>query len=246
MESNKRAILILLILVLFAVGVFFTETQLLAAKPRGGTLSYYENIKWSNKIIFLAEDFEDLKHDSISLNKAKFFAFGSAKISLDNSHIDNNPLASKTDLKVEWKGTDNYGGWGKGVGANIDLNPETDYLNFRIYLQKSNGDDEITITLEEDDNDDGILEKDKDDVWTFKTAITAKDSWQIISIPLKNFQDQNSGGDHIFNVTRKGGLHTIIFSFEKSSTYATKRSWYFDFINFSNSKIESEDVAINK
>jgi hypothetical protein len=245
MESNKRAVIILLTLILSSIIIFFSEKKLLAVSPRGGALSSYEKIPWTDKILLLIEDFEGMNADTTALVKAKFFTFGSAKISLDHLHIDNNLIASKTDLKVEWKGTDSYGGWGKGVGANIDLNPETDYLNFRIYVPKSNGHDEtIKITLEEDDNDDGILEKDKDDVWVCKTDITAKNQWQIISIPLKSFTDDNQGGDHIFNITRKGGLHTIIFSFERPDLYTQNHTWYFDFICFSNKKIENEEIAI--
>lgn len=74
--------------------------------------------------------------------------------------------------------------------------------------------------------------------WVYKLSITPADKWQIISIPLKDFKDSNAGGDSILNVTRKGGLHTIIFSFDQVDKYTPEHKWYFDFICFTNEKIK--------
>jgi len=235
--SNKRAVKALLILVLTVLVIFLIEKKFLVIELRGETISHYEKVKWVDNILLLVDDFEGLQGDS-ALGKASFFCFGSAKISIDNSQVDGKPIASKSSLKVEWKGTDNYGGWGKGVGRNINLNTATDYLNFRIYVPKNNGKDEIIrITLEEDDNHDGILQKDKDDSWFYKLNISPKDEWQFISIPLKDFRDGNAGGDGLLNVTKNGGLHTIVFLFEQVEKYTIDYKWYFDFICFSDGKI---------
>jgi hypothetical protein len=242
-ESNRRAIIILLTLVFTSAILFFTERKFLIAHPRGTSLINYEGIKWINNIHLLVDDFEGISADSNSLQKNNFFSFGSIGISVDTMQSDHSAIASKTTLKAEWNGAEAFGGWGKGMGTNVELSTETDYLNFRVYLPKSNGSvEKLKIILEEDDNNNGVLEKDKDDTWAYTANLTCKDSWQFISIPLKNFTDDNDGGDNVFNVTKKGGLHNIIFQFDQPESYTTQHKWYFDFICFSNKKIGGNEL----
>ncbi len=241
--SNNRAARTLLALLLTVVIIFLIEKKLLVSELRGETVSRYDKIKWTSKILLLVEDFEGFKTDSASIIQQGFFSYGNAKIALDTVQVDDKSIASKTSLKIEWSGTENYGGWGKGVGKNIDLTTSTDYLNFRIYVPKINGGTgNIKIVLEEDDNNDGVLQKESDDSWFYRINIEAKDEWQFISIPLKDFADNNSGGDSLLNVSRKGGLHTIIFSFEEVEKYTNKHTWYFDFICFTNEKVISSEI----
>ncbi|HWY11741.1 MAG TPA: hypothetical protein VN026_10475 [Bacteroidia bacterium] len=241
--SNKQALKALFTLLLSTVVIFLAETKFLVAEVRGTTLSQYENIRGINKVLLLVEDFEGLKGDSISLQKDRFFSYGSAKITLDSSNTDKALIASKNTLKINWNGKETYGGWGKGVGKNIDLNTETDHLNFRVYIPKTNGDkDIIKIIVQEDDNNDGILQQDKDDSWYYNITLPTSDKWQFISVPLKDFTDGNPGGDGVLNVLRKGGLHNIIFSFEQPEKYTTNSIWYFDFICFTNGKVTDDDL----
>ena len=239
-NSNKRALLILLMLVLTAVVIFKGERKFLITESRGSTLSKYEAVKGADDIMLLIEDFEGFTptgsgsiKDSV-LKSNGFWNFGSAKITIDHSCVDCDPMASKSGLKIEWEGADQFGGWGKGVGANIELDPLTDYLNFRVYFPVSNmKKNRIKIIIAEDDNEDAILEETQDDSWFCKVNITEKDQWQLISVPLKDFVDGNVGGDGIFNVTRRGGLHTITFVLDQPEEYVQGQKWYFDFINIS-------------
>jgi hypothetical protein len=244
MESNKRALIILQMLVITAVVVFLIERKFLVIESRGATLSHYEDVSGMDKVMLLVEDFEGLsrpdsvlKGDSL-LNTIGFFSYGSAKIAIDHENVDKNPLASETALKLEWNATEAYGGWGRGVGANIELNPLTDFVNFRMLVPKSNGHDEVLkIIMEEDDNENGALDPDMDDKWTNRITVPAKDEWQIVSVPLKDFIDENEGGNHKFDVNRKGGLHNIIFNLEQPDKYTANHRWYFDFICFSTEKM---------
>ncbi len=246
-ESNKRAIIILLTLILTSVTIFFAENKFLVAQPRGSSLSGYETIKWINHVHQLIDDFEGINPDSISLQKNSFFSYGSIGIAVDTEQTDHTAIASKTTLKAIWRNTDAFGGWGKGIASNFELNPATDYLNFRIYIPKSNGNnnEKIKVILEEEDNDDGILEKDKDDTWGYTINIASQDTWQFISIPLNSFSDENEGGDNEFNATKKKGVHNIIFQFEQPAMYTARHKWFFDFICFSDKKItDNELIAI--
>lgn len=238
MESNKRAIRILVILLFCVVIIFILERKLLIKEMRGATISKYVNVGWTDNITLLVDDFEGLQGDSASLYNEGFFSYGSLKMETNTSQSDNSFLASKTVLKLEWNGKENYGGWGKGIGKNMDMNTETDYLNFRIYIPKTNAYTEsFSIRFEEDDNNDGILQQDKDDSWAYKLTIAGTDSWHFISIPLKDFSDANAGGDSLLNISRKGGLHTLTFAFDNVEKYTAKQKWYFDFICFTNEKV---------
>ncbi len=241
MKSNGRAILTLMLLVIIALLILFLERKFLVVELRGETVSKYEQLAWHDKIIFLVDDFEGLNHaDSVTLLKANFFSFGSTRISIDNKRVDTHPMAATSDFKVEWRSdaaNDLFGGWGKGVGANFDLDVNKDYFNFRTFISKTNPNDTIKILIQEDDNDDGIFQEDKDDVWEYKLPVVGNNQWQFISIPLNKFTDSNTGGDGEFNVTRKRGIHNIIFSFSDKVKHTPGQSWYFDFLCFSSQKI---------
>src|ERR1700752_1317572 len=177
MESNKRAFIILAMLILTAMAIFCAEKKFLVVEKRGTMLSRYENIKWFDKIILLVEDFEGFPRGDSVLQKEGFFSYGSMKISIDTSQVDRNSItASKSSIKAEWKNAEQFGGWGRGIGVNIDLDTATDYLNFRVYVPKSNGNNEIIkVMLQEDYSEDGKFEADQDDEWFCKVTIPAKD-----------------------------------------------------------------------
>jgi hypothetical protein len=153
---------------------------------------------------------------------------------IDQTRVDRDPMASKSALVVTWEGAYNYGGWGKGVGANIELDRESDFINFRVLFPSTNMKVEtMKVIIAEDDNEDAVLEEDADDTFSCQVHILEKDHWQLISLPLKDFKDENTGGDGVLNVTRRGGLHTITFVFDQPESYAQGQKWYFDFVNIS-------------
>lgn len=240
-ESNQRGVAILMALVLTSLAIFCAERKFLVPQKRGSTLNKYEKMPWLSQVLLLAEDFEELAADSANLQKEQFFSYGGASISPDKEAADPNLPVGASALKVTWNASQPYGGWGKGVGANIDLNPETDYLNFYVKFPPaaSYPKETLKVVLEEDDNDNGKLDKDLDDAWAYTATIPATGKWQLVSIPLKDFTDDNEGGDHLLNITRKGGIHTMIFSLMQPDKYTKGQAWYFDFIFFSSGKIDT-------
>jgi hypothetical protein len=234
MEVNKPALKTLSVLLIVVAFLFSIEKHFLVPDARGEAMSNYSSLKWNDNIVLLIDDFEGLT-DSVSLVKTNFFGYGNCRIIPDSLQTDGNAIALKTCLKVQWEGKNNFGGWGKGVGKNIDINTATDHLNFRIFSPKTNTDTTlIKIMLEEDDDFNGKLEQDKDDSWFYKLPVISSDKWQLISIPLTKFTDGNAGGDGQLNITRKGGLHTVIFAYENTDKYKQDSKWYFDFICFTN------------
>jgi hypothetical protein len=238
MKANKPALKTLSTLLIIVAVIFGIEKKFLVSEIRGESLSNYSTLTWSDDVVLLIDDFEGLT-DSLSLVKASFFGYGNCKMIPDSTQNDKNAIALKTCLKVRWEGKDNFGGWGKGVGKNIDLNTANDHLNFRI-LSPNSDSLFLKIMLEEDDDFNGKLEQDKDDSWFYKMAVAPSDKWQLISIPLTNFSDGNPGGDGQLNITRKGGLHTIIFAYENTDKYKTDDKWFYDFICFTKGSIKDK------
>lgn len=236
-SSNWKAFLMLFALVSASLAIFCAEKIFLVSEARGATLSNYNTLSGMENMFLLIEDFEGFQADSLTPPQKDFFSFGSAKIMLDKSNKDKGKDGPTTSLKVLWSATDKYGGWGKGVGTNVDLDKSADFLNFRVLVPEEAGKkDKIKVILEEDDNDDGILQKDQDDAWAGIAEIPATGKWQTVSIPLTDFKDENPGGDGNLNVTRKGGLHTVIFSFPECEKYKAGREYFFDLIFFSHGK----------
>jgi beta-mannanase len=153
-------------------------------------------------------------------------------------------------IELSKKGRFTYGGWGKGVGLNVELSQETDHFNF--YFQQLIPDQTIAfkIQLQEDDNENNKYEKEYDDAWIYTVMLgsehgDAGTSWQLISIPLNKFKDENSGGDGKFNIGYKNGkLLCMIISFAdslktgiKTGVPSTNQNWAFDFFCFSKGKL---------
>lgn len=238
MEQNKPALKTLSVLLIVVALIFSIEKKFLVRELRGESISKYESIKWVDQVALLIDDFEGLT-DTTSLKNASFFGYGNAHISIDSTKNDKNTIASKNCVKVQWGGAYNYGGWGKGVGKNVELNTAKDHFNFRVFVPKTNADTTILkLMLEEDDNFNGTLDTDKDDSWFYKIPLYSTGKWEMVSIPLKDFTDNNpDAGDGILNISRKSGLHTVIIAFENVERFTPEHKWYFDFICFTKEKI---------
>ena len=100
---------------------------------------------------FILEDFEGFSNGSSNMKANGVFAFGNG-----NAVIDYKPETRGREktfnylgeryITISNNGKYSYGGWGKGVVLNIDLDASTDYLNFYMNLSK-NGNDSIKIQL---------------------------------------------------------------------------------------------------
>ena len=196
----------------------------------------------SAQLKFIVEDFEGFADGSSDLKPNGLFVFGNtkAKIDIHPEHALN--YAGDRFIKLENGGKLDYGGWGKGMGANVELDVKLDYLNFYVYQPAANGATIFKIELQEDDNGSNVYEKEQDDSWTFIQTLDKKNNWELISIPLINFKDANKGGDGVFNISYKDGkLFCFIVSFMEDSkgqaVSRTAKTWNFDFVCFSKGKL---------
>lgn len=202
---------------------------------------------------FVIEDFEGLADGSSpsDIKQNGIFTYGNIKSSIISKKDKQLTYLGDRFIKIEKEGKIAYGGWGKGIGLNIELDPDQDYLNLYVCQPANIKNNLIKIELQEDDNGDNKYEKEQDDAWIYvhkfepespsEQPSNAQIEWELISIPLNKFKDSNPSGDGIFNINYKQGkLLCFIISFtnspelqETSIMENTKRTWYFDFISFS-------------
>ncbi|MBC7695345.1 MAG: hypothetical protein H7141_07875 [Burkholderiales bacterium] len=196
-----------------------------------------------SQLKFIIDDFEGFSNGTSDLKDNGVFSFGNIKASIVShlnlkrtppDYLGNRYIILKNDIYKE------FGGWGKGICVNVELDPANDYFNFYVNQPDPLSGKKIKIQLQEDDNDSNKYEKESDDnfVYTMEIVPSGKE-WQLVTIPLSKFKDENSGGDESFNCTyKKGKLLCFIISFEniqKGSYGSLKKNQeiYFDFFSFS-------------
>jgi beta-mannanase len=185
----------------------------------------------SAQLKYLIEDFEGLADGNSGLKPNGLFAFGNIDATIKTHNTEKDYSGSRYIMLLK-EGEKDFGGWGKGVGMNMELDYSTDYVNFYINVSQPCN---LKIELQEDDNGDAIYQKEKDDSWINTQKIEGKGEWQLISIPLLQFKDDNAGGDGSFNCTyRDGKLLTIIFSFPANDKNSKSE---FDFLCLSKGKL---------
>ena len=183
---------------------------------------------------FIVEDFEGLADGSSDLKANGVFSFGNIKASIIKEP-QKESYSGERFIKLQIDGKKEYGGWGKGLGSNIELDEKKDFLNFYVYCNDTST---LKIELQEDDNGDHVYNKENDDSWFYIESLKTKDSWQLISIPLNQFKDNSPGGDGLFNISYKGGkLFSFIVTFMGPVGRRNYLSWSFDFICFSQGRL---------
>lgn len=197
-----------------------------------------------SQVKFIIDDFEGFANGSSEMKMNGVFSFGSIKLNIDtHQNVKRNSpdyfgsrfISATNDFNKE------YGGWGKGICLSIDLNPDKDYLNFYILQSNTTSGDNLKIQLQEDDNGSKVYEKNSDDNWIYELVLNkSSEEWQLVSIPLSTFKDENSGGDGVFNCNYKEGkLLCFIISFlnnsneEKGLLNKESQKTFFDFFSFS-------------
>jgi beta-mannanase len=192
---------------------------------------------------YIIEDFEGFPSGNSGLKENGVFSFGYTLPTVNfhpNSTIRGEYSGDRC-LHLSKTQKPEYGGWGKGLGIFIELNAEKDFLNFYVQHNTLNDTNTIRIELQEDDNADHRFDKNQDDSWIHHLTLSRKNYWELVSIPLNQFYDANKGGDGIFNVGYKGGkLTTFIITFSSKKDLDFE-NWNFDFICFSEGKLETGD-----
>lgn len=138
-------------------------------------------------------------------------------------------------LNINW--VNGYGAFGRGISRYIEFNPNQDIINFFFYNPVSNNQSAtFNVIIADDDNASNAYESASDDQWKKPVTIPGSSGWQLISIPLKDFTDNNTGGNGIMDMAftqNKGMLLLVEFKFTKPASAALNPIFYMDYINFS-------------
>ena len=187
---------------------------------------------------FIIEDFEGFADGNTDLGPNGVFVFGNMHAGIETQKPVHKSYSGDRDICISKKGKEEFGGWGKGVGLNVELDPYKDRLDFYVYQSVPGDTGTVKIELQEDDNGDNVFQKEMDDTWAYKYKLDGKNNWELVSIPLSAFRDDNYGGDGVFNISyREGRLLCFIMTFQNAGGYKDEESWYFDFICFSQGKL---------
>ena len=138
-------------------------------------------------------------------------------------------------LNLNWN--TNYGAFGRGISRYIEFDINKDVFNFYFYNPLSNNQNAtFDVILTDDDNQSNTFEFTADDVWKKSIVIPPSTGWQLYSIPLKDFRDENPGGNAILDMAftqNKGMLLMVEFRFTKQFSNLSNPVFYLDMINFS-------------
>jgi hypothetical protein len=198
-------------------------------------LLFFISQRITAQLKFVIEDFEGINYGPADLKPNGIFIYGNIKANVDGTLATHQAYSGERSIKINKEGALTYGGWGKGTSINIELDVLKDHLNFYIYSHSTNNNSIIKIEIQDDDDLNDKYNKETDDSWIIKQKIENKNSWQLVSIPLKDFKDNNEGGDDGFNISYKNGkLLSLIFSFDEIKS---DQSWSFDFISLSQGKL---------
>lgn len=190
-----------------------------------------------SQLKFIIEDFEGFANGNSHLKLNGTFTYGNLTAQIEQTKNKENLIPDYLGdrfITVKRENKKDFGGWGKGIGLNIELDAGKDQFNFYFLYPYNNSPVLMKIHLQEDDNDNTTYEKESDDDWAFTQELEPNSSWQLISIPLNKFKDSNPGGDGIFNCTyKKGKLLCLIFELENPKNVENGQSISFDFLSFS-------------
>lgn len=150
--------------------------------------------------------------------------------------LSQNDVIGDRVLKLNLHWQNGHGEFGKGTARFYELNTGADFLNFYFYNPLANGDAAIVdITVLEDDDKDNLFNSWADDNWLKQIAIPTSPEWQLISLSLNSFTDNNTGGNGIFDgafTNEAGMVFSINFIFRHPVDNSTV-SYFIDMISFS-------------
>lgn len=181
-------------------------------------------------------DFEGLDIGETDLPEGDYQGFDMQK-NVSLNPLGESQMLGDRVLKLDINWNIGKAQFGKGISKFIELDASADYINFYFYNPLTNDtSSKIDIAISEDDDKNNVWEDANDDKWKRSITITRSTSWQLISLPLSSFLDNNTGGNGIFDAafTNPGGkIFNVDFNFYKTFPAETNSTTYMDMICFS-------------
>ena len=187
--------------------------------------------------------FDDMEHGDPFNNG--WFAFGGSVGGggIGANSADLPPSNGGTfSLETGWGSGGNpgfFGGFGRTSPTDLS---DTDHFNF--WINPDAGQDyTLEFNLQDDDNNDGAINASDDDEFQFNCVVSASGpcaiaggGWQLVSIPLTDFFDDNSfltGGNGVLDATAGGNgqlINVVVAVISNSGADVNFRTdyWVFD------------------
>jgi hypothetical protein len=186
----------------------------------------------SARVKSILDDFEGYADGQTSFGREGIFRFGDARLMAVQHVTTGYGYSGMRALRVMFAGQESFAGWGKGLGLLKEIDAQQDYLTFFILTSGVSGEHlRLQLMIEEDDDGSPDFDSGLDDRWIAETLIPVSGYWQAVSIPIREFNDHNAGGDGVFNASHDAGrLHTVAFSFADMTQVPRGAEVCFDFL----------------
>ena len=136
-------------------------------------------------------------------------------------------------LDIAWNA--GYAAFGRGISRFVELSQSQDRLNFFFQNALANAQSaSVTVIIADDDNQDKSNNTADDDSWRASLTIPTAAGWQLVSVPLSDFSDNNTGGNGTFDIgfsASKGMFLLVEFKFSKPSGATVNPTFLIDFIS---------------
>ncbi|MES2566860.1 MAG: glycosyl hydrolase [Bacteroidota bacterium] len=177
------------------------------------------------------------------------YALGDLSYEVSPSPLSPEDMIGDRVLKLNLNWSSGMGGFGRGISRYIEFDPTNDRLNFFLYNPSSNNQDALLdVILTDDDDQDHVFNYSQDDEWHKVVTISVGSTWQLVSIPLNQFTDANTGGNSNFDIAfsqNKGMLLTAELKFQKQNPTVSNATFYVDMICFSDGTLLSGNSELD-
>ena len=208
------------------------------------TFSGEKNFASSTLLKSVIFDFDGLTVNDNDLPDGDFGSYDLNYSVADNPTGENAMLGDRVlKLHLDWQS--GIGVFGKATSRFFELNASNDKLNF-YFLNNSSSTLPLKIKLTEDDDNNNYFEFWTDDSWTYTQQIPSAGGWQLFSIPLNQFIDENTGGNGIFDASYTGAggmLFSISFHFSKNQDVSSE-TYFIDMICFSDGNMPTGSTVV--
>jgi beta-mannanase len=180
-------------------------------------------------------DFDGLNAGQVDLPEGDYSS-GDLTRSVEPSPLPPADMIGDRVLKLNLNWQSGHGLFGRGISRYIQLDATSDKLNFFFYNPPSNAQDaQVTIMLADDDDQSNNFNVFADDCWRKHLTIPTAAGWQLVSVPLSDFTDDNAGGNSIMDMAftqNKGMLLLLELRFDKP-VQSGNAVFFLDMISFS-------------
>ncbi|MBC7865248.1 MAG: T9SS type A sorting domain-containing protein, partial [Bacteroidia bacterium] len=197
---------------------------------------------------FVIYDFDGLDIGATNLPDGDF-QIGDLSYEITANPLPASDVLGDRVLKANLNWINGTGEFGKGMDKFFQLSVLQDRINFYFYSPLSNAANvQVRVIITEDDDNDNFYQSSADDSWIDTVQLSSSAGWQLVSLPLSDFKDRNTGGNGIFDVgfgANEGKLFVVRIAFDQTSTTVTSETYYLDMISFSQGNLPSGNTILD-